>query len=139
MSLDPITALIDLGRSVIERKWPDASKRVEELTKLEALRAKGDSEALAAHVQLLVGQIEVNKVEAASSHLFVAGWRPYVGWVGGTGLAYSAIIEPLMRFVATTMFHYTGAFPVIDTTLTMQVLLGILGLGAMRSYDKKNA
>jgi hypothetical protein len=138
MSLDPITALIDLGKSVIDRKWPDANKRAEEMAKLAEIQARGDSEELAAHVQLLVGQIEINKVEAASDRLFVAGWRPFVGWVGGASLAYSAIIEPFMRFFASTTFGYSGAFPVIDTTLTMQVLVGILGLGAMRSWDKKN-
>ena len=48
------------------------------------------------------------------------------------------LVEPIMRFAAQVGFHYTGAFPVIDTALTMQVLFGILGLGALRSYDKKN-
>ena len=54
------------------------------------------------------------------------------------GLAYVAVIEPIARFIAQVWFHYAGWFPAIDTTLTMQVLLGLLGLGAMRSYEKSN-
>jgi hypothetical protein len=50
-------------------------------------------------------------------------------------LAYAAILEPILRLIAT-LWGYTGEFPVIDTTITMQILFGLLGLGAMRSYDK---
>ena len=86
-------------------------------------------------LQASQGQMEINKVEAASSSLFVAGWRPAVGWIGAAGLGYAAIIEPIMTFTAT-MKGYTGAFPAIDTTITMQILFGILGLGAFRSAEK---
>ena len=87
-------------------------------------------------IKLDLAQIEVNKAEAASLSLFVAGWRPAIGWICGAGLAYAAILEPLARFMAQVGFGYSGAFPSIDTTLTMQVLLGMLGLGAMRSVEK---
>jgi len=83
-----------------------------------------------------LAQIAVNAEEAKSTNWFVAGWRPFVGWVCGVALAYVAVVEPLARFVAATLFAYNGAFPIIDTTLTMQVLLGMLGLGAMRSVEK---
>jgi hypothetical protein len=74
--------------------------------------------------------------EAKSANWFVAGWRPFIGWTCGCGLAYVSIIEPLARFAAQVWFHYTGAFPVIDTTITMQVLLGMLGLAAARTVEK---
>ncbi len=135
MSLDPLTAIADLGQSVIERIWPDANKRAEELRKLEELKQRGDLEQLKAHVQLLTGQMEVNKIEAQHKSIFVAAWRPFVGWVGGVAFAYAAIIEPLLRFAASVS-GYDGTFPVLDTTITMQVLLGMLGLGIMRSHDK---
>lgn len=93
---------------------------------------------MADNVQKLdLAQISVNVEEAKSQNLFVAGWRPAVGWIGAAGLAYAAILEPLLRFITSVGFGYTGVFPVIDTMLTLQVLLGILGLGAMRSWDKK--
>ena len=86
---------------------------------------------------LMLGQIDVNKVEAQSTKWFVASWRPFVGWVCGFSLAYSAIIQPLASWVALVS-GYEGTFPVLDTTLTMQTLFGILGLGVMRSVDKGN-
>lgn len=89
-------------------------------------------------IAIQLAQIDTNKVEAANTSVFVAGWRPFVGWCGGLGFSYAAIIEPFMRFIAAVGFHYTGAFPAIDTNLTMQLLVGLLGLGAMRSYDKVN-
>jgi hypothetical protein len=85
-----------------------------------------------------MAQIEVNKEEAKSASFFVSGWRPFIGWGCGIAFIYSALIEPICRFVATTIFMYNGSFPVIDSNLTMQVMLGMLGLGAMRSYEKSN-
>lgn len=82
-----------------------------------------------------MAQISVNTQEAQSSSLFVSGWRPFVGWVCGFGLFYVAMLNPLMQFVAN-MNGYTGKFPEIDTTITMQVLFGMLGLGGMRTYEK---
>jgi len=136
MSFDPVSAILDLGKSAIERIWPDPIRRAEEVRKLEELKASGRSEELGARVRLLLGQMEINKVEAASDSFFRAGWRPYVGWICGTGLGYVALLEPLMRFIAT-LAGYKGGFPVIDTTITMQVLLGMLGLGVMRTREKE--
>ena len=136
MSFDPLAALFDLGKVAIEKIWPDHVRRAEEIRKLEEMRQRGDLEELNAKVKLLTGQMEINKVEASSSDRFVSGWRPFVGWVCGFGLAYAAILEPLMRFIAT-LRGYTGTFPVIDTSITMQVLLGMLGLGVMRMREKE--
>lgn len=93
---------------------------------------------LANNIQIQIAQIAVDTEEAKSTNWFVAGWRPFVGWICGTALGYVAIVEPIARFIAKVGFNYTGAFPVIDTTLTMQVLLGMLGMTAARSFDKKN-
>src|SRR5438445_11897369 len=89
-------------------------------------------------IKLDLAQGAVNQEEAKSESLFVAGWRPAVGWICGAGLAYAAIVLPLMEFVSKVIFGYTGPFPAIDWALLGQVLIGLLGLGAMRSYDKKN-
>ena len=136
MSFDPLSALFDIGKVAIEKIWPDPTKRAQELRKLEEMKQHGDLEEMNAQVKLLTGQMEINKTEAASKNLFVAGWRPFVGWVCGFGLAYAAILEPLMRFIASVN-DYAGTFPIIDTTITMQVLLGMLGLGAMRTREKE--
>ena len=136
MSIDPLTAALDVGKSLIEKIWPDPVKQSEEIRKLEELHQKGDLALLNAEVQLLLGQINVNAAEANHKSIFVAGWRPFVGWVCGFGLLYASVIEPLMRFIATVN-DYTGTFPVLDTTITMQVLLGMLGLGLMRTKEKE--
>lgn len=86
--------------------------------------------------QALQNQTDVNKIEASSTSLFVSGWRPAIGWVCGAALSYAAIIEPVGRFIAVTFFDYKGEFPHIDTTITMQILIGMLGLGGMRSFEK---
>jgi hypothetical protein len=136
MSFDPLSALFDLGKTAIEKIWPDPSKRAEELYKLEKLKQDGDLAKLQAEVSLMLGQIEINKVEAQHPSVFVAGARPAVMWIGAFGLAYAAVIEPIARFMARVVFDYVGEFPVLDTTITMQVLFGILGLGAYRTYEK---
>lgn len=136
MSFDPVSALFDLGKTAIEKIWPDPSKRAEELFKLEKLKQDGDLAKLQAEVSLMLGQIEINKVEAQHPSVFVAGARPAVMWIGAFGLAYAAVIEPIARFMARVVFEYAGDFPVLDTTITMQVLFGILGLGAYRTYEK---
>lgn len=135
MALDPISALFEAGKMAIERIWPDPIRRAEEVRKLEEMRQRGDLAELEAQVKLLNGQLEINKQEAAHKSIFVAGWRPFIGWCCGFALLYAAIVEPLMRFIAK-MYGYTGEFPIIDTNITMQVLLGMLGLVASRSYDK---
>lgn len=88
-------------------------------------------------IKLQLAQIAVNQEEAKSTSLFVAGWRPAVGWICAFALGYVAILEPIARFVAQVLCHYVGPFPLIDTTITMQVLFGMLGIGAMRSFDKQ--
>ena len=82
-------------------------------------------------------QIKINEAEATHRTVFVAGWRPFIGWVCGLGLLYAVFIEPLLRFVFTVN-GWEIEFPHIDTTITMQVLFGMLGLVGARSYEKKN-
>jgi hypothetical protein len=89
-------------------------------------------------IKLQLAQIAVNQEEAKSSSLWVAGWRPGVGWICAVALAYAAVLEPVLRFVAQVAFGYAGAFPAIDTNITMQILLGMLGIAGLRSYDKRN-
>lgn len=131
-----ITGLFQAAQELINRLWPDPEKKAEAQAKLLEMQQKGELAELAAATDLAKGQLAINQEEAKSESTFVAGWRPFVGWIGGLGLAYAAIIEPLLRFVSAVGYGYTGEFPVIDTALTMQVLFGILGLGMMRSYDK---
>jgi hypothetical protein len=82
-------------------------------------------------------QTKINEAEASHRSVFVAGWRPFIGWVCGIGLGYAVFLEPLLRFTFTVK-GWTVDFPEINTNVTMQVLLGMLGLAGARSYEKKN-
>ena len=81
--------------------------------------------------ELMKGQLDVNKTEAAHKSLFVAGWRPSIGWVCSLGLLYNTIIANILGIWVN--------LPEIDTTLLVPVMMGMLGLGAMRSYEKVNS
>ena len=115
-------ALVDAAYGIVNKIWPDKTEQ----EKLE----------LVAYYDVIKAQIEVNKIEATSTDRFTSGWRPFIGWCCGFGLLYAAVLEPLARFVAQVTLSYNGVFPAIDTTLTMQILFGMLGLGGMRTYEK---
>ncbi len=86
--------------------------------------------------ELAKGQMEINKTEAAHKSLFVAGWRPAIGWICGLGMASNFLLIPVANFVLAL----TGSaivVPLLDTGEMMPVLMGMLGLGAMRTYEKK--
>jgi len=85
--------------------------------------------------ELAKGQLEVNKVEAASKSLFVAGWRPFIGWVCGVGFLSNFILIPMSNF-GLAIAESAITIPMIDTTQMMPVLMGMLGLGAMRTVEK---
>lgn len=129
MALDPVTAVLDIGGKLIDRLWPDPT--VAASAKLELIKLQQSGE-----LAQITGQLEINKEEAKSTNWFVAGARPFIMWGCGLAMLYAALFEPLMRFVAQVVFAYTGAFPAIDTSLTTQILLGILGLGGMRTVEK---
>ena len=87
------------------------------------------------HQALMKAQIEVNKVEAASSNLFVAGWRPFIGWTCGLGMFGNFITIPFSNFVLA-LIGIDIVIPLVPLETMMPVLMGMLGLGAMRSYEK---
>jgi hypothetical protein len=86
--------------------------------------------------ELAKGQLEVNKTEAAHKSLFVAGWRPAVGWTCCLGMASNFLIIPMANF-ALALTGSAIVVPLLDTGEMMPVLMGMLGLGAMRTYEKK--
>lgn len=135
MSLNPLDSLFDLGKTAIDKIWPDANKRAEELRKLEELRQSGDLARLNAQVQMMVGQLDINKVEAAHKSIFVAGWRPFIGWVCGVALAWSFIGLPVGEFILAIL-EKNIVLPEIKTESLFELVLGMLGLGGLRTYEK---
>lgn len=130
MALDPVTALLDIGGKVIDRLFPDPTQKAAAQLELFKLQQQGELSQMA-------GQMDINKTEAASGNAFVSGWRPFVGWVCGTGFAVQFVIGPMAEWGAALAGHPVK-FPQMDMATMMPLLFGMLGLGAYRSYDKKN-
>ena len=151
MSFDPFTAAFDLGKIAIEKICPDPTKRAEELRKLEELKQNGDIAELNAHVQLMLKQAEINLADATSTSLFQSGWRPAIGWVGATSLALMYIPKAVVMTVIWTWQCYIvmsesagdaasivlPMFPDLGVSDIIGLLMSMLGVAAMRSYDKK--
>jgi phenylpyruvate tautomerase PptA (4-oxalocrotonate tautomerase family) len=85
--------------------------------------------------ELAKGQIEVNKNEANHKSIFVAGWRPFIGWTCGLALLYHYLIQPIAVF-AVAVYGITIELPTFDMASLMTVLLGMLGLGGLRTFEK---
>ena len=137
MSLDPLTAAFDLGKIAIEKIWPDPVKRAQEVLKLETLKQTGDIETLNARVKLMLGQISINLKEAEHKSLFVAGWRPAVGWMCCIVMAFNYLGVYALEYAAM----YLDFIPPVrmDMSDLWPVLVGMLGIcSAARSFDKRN-
>jgi len=83
-----------------------------------------------------MGQISINIEEAKSSSLFVAGWRPFIGWVGGIALAYSFIIQPSIVWYAQLNALPNLTAPTLETGVLMNLVLAMLGFGGLRTFEK---
>lgn len=135
-AIDPITAALNIGEKLIDKFFPNASDAAAAKLELLKMNQSGELAKLAAETDITKAQLAVNAVEAGSTDPFTSRARPFILWTCGTAMGYVAIVDPILRFVATVGFGYVGDFPVIDTTITLQVLLGLLGLSGMRSFDK---
>lgn len=83
-----------------------------------------------------LAQVEVNKIEAAHRTVFVAGWRPFTGWSCAAALCYHFLLQPLLVFILTAL-GYNFDLPEFDMSSLMTILLGMLGLGGLRTYEKQ--
>lgn len=128
MAFDPFTAAFDLGGKLIERLIPDPAKKAEAVLKLAELQQSGELAAMA-------GQTDINKVEAANANVFVSGWRPFIGWTCGTGLLVQFLLSPLALWF-TTLIGRPTVMPTLDTSTLTTLLIGMLGLGGMRTVEK---
>ena len=122
MALDPLTAGLDLAGQVIGKIWPDKTQQ--------------EREQLAAAVALVQGQLAVNAAEASSGSAYAAGWRPTVGYVCVAGLAYTFLAQPLLPWFAAVAGVQVPPLPQLDTNVLMTLLLGMLGIGGLRSVEK---
>lgn len=89
-------------------------------------------------VDQITAQIDVDKQEAANANLFVSGWRPFIGWVCGAGLLCQYLIGPIFTWINAIYSTHPTPFPPLDLGTLLTLLLGMLGLGGLRSYEKVN-
>lgn len=128
MALDPITAALNIGSAIIERLLPDKTQQDAAKAALLQLQVQGE-------LNQAIAQLEINKAEATSPSWWVAGWRPYVGWICGSGLAVQFIVGPIVTWGAALAGHPV-VFPSLDMGTLMTLLVGMLGLSGMRTYEK---
>lgn len=136
MAIDPITAALDIGGKLIDRLWPDPTQR--DAAKLELLKMQqsGELAALAAETEIAKAQAAVNAAEAESGSLYASSWRPTVGYVCVAGLGYTFLLQPLLPWFAALLGASVPPLPALDTNVLMTLLLGMLGIGGMRSVEK---
>lgn len=123
MSLDVtgVGAVADLASNVINKIWPDKSEE--------------EKQQLAAAVMVVQGQIDINKEEAKSESVFVAGWRPFIGWVCGSACAWNWIGLPIAK-AGLLIAGYGLDIKSADLSEMLPVLMGMLGLGTLRTAEK---
>ena len=128
MSLDPLTAGLDLITKIVGTVWPDKTEAEKEQFELAIT-------ALREQAQTLQAQADTNTAEAASPSVFVSGWRPFVGWICGVSFAWQFVALPILLFIGNATGHVI-AVPAFDSGTMMTLLMGMLGLVGARSYEK---
>lgn len=128
MAFDPVTAALDIGGKLIDKLWPDPAQRDAAKLKLLELQQAGE-----------LAQISVNQEEAKSSSLFVSGWRPSIGWVCSVACAWNWIGLPVAKFSVLFLGYAAIDMSPADLSEMMPILLGMLGLGGLRTIEKLNS
>ncbi len=123
-----IAPLLDFGKSIINQFFPDKEKARE--AEAEFLKLAMDGE-----LKQVIAQLQINAQEAAHPSIWVSGWRPGFGWVGGAGFGYAVLLQPLLAWVAAVKGWPIP--PTLDTDLLLTVAGGMLGIGGLRTYEKR--
>jgi len=123
-----LPSLLPVVGDVLDRFFPNKEEKAKAEREIEA--------KLTAHLASIdLAQLEVNKQEASHRSILVAGWRPFVGWTCGLALFYTYLVQPMATFVLAQTGHLIQ-LPPVDLSAMMPVLLGMLGLGGLRSFEK---
>jgi len=121
MGLAAIDGIASLASNVLDRFFPNKTEQ--------------EKQEITMAMMVIQGQIDTNKVEAANPNMFVAGWRPYIGWVCGTGFAIQFVVAPIAEWGAALAGHPVK-FPELDMGTLLTLLGGMLGIGGLRTYEK---
>jgi hypothetical protein len=128
MAFDPISAALDLGNTLITRIFPDPAQA--DAAKLELLKLQQSGELAS-----MTAQTDINKEEAKNASILVSGWRPFVGWVCGSAFALHFLLIPIANFILVANNHKEVVLA-FDMQTLLTLLMGLLGLGGMRTYEK---
>lgn len=129
-----IGPLLELGKSIIAKVWPDPTQQAEAQLNLLKMQQAGEFKDLDVQLQLALAQMDINK-EDAKGNWFQAGWRPNIGWICGFGLAYQVLLRPLLNGLMVALGH-AAAFPEVDINTLMALVSALLGLGGFRTVEK---
>lgn len=124
-----VMPLLALGEKLLDKFFVTPEEKAK--AQLELLKLQQDGE-----LKEILAQLEINAREAQHASVFVAGWRPFVGWMCGVGLAYQTIFHNILHWLSS-IYGWTPP-PSPDTETLIYVLGGLLGMGALRTYEKKN-
>lgn len=131
-----LSSIVSIGSKVIDRVIPDPQAASEAKLRLLELEQEGQLREFEAVASVDKAQAAVNAAEAKSLSLFRAGWRPSVGWVCSLGLAYQFVLRPLLSWAA--LMYGVPVPPELDLTDLLPLLIGMLGLGAYRTFEKRS-
>ena len=121
--------ILEIGKSLIDRFLPD--EEAKRKAEADFLKLAMDGE-----LKQVIAQLEINAREAASPSLWVSGWRPFFGWIGGAAFGYVGLVKPVLSWVAAVKGWPTP--PDVDTEFLWVVVSGLLGIGGLRTYEKKS-
>ena len=123
-----VTALLPALGTLIDRLIPDRAAA-------EKAKAEMEAELIRAGNEAALAQVEVNKVEAGHSSVFVAGWRPSIGWVCAAGLAWAFVVAPVASWALMVM-GVKAELPAIQFDHLFELVLAMLGIGGLRTFEK---
>lgn len=123
-------SLIGPVTTILDKAIEDKDQKNELAHEIATLASKQAQE-------LAKGQLAINAEEAKSRNMFVAGWRPFVGWTCGIALFAHFILFPCADVLTAYLGYETPTYPAFDMDTLMTVLLGMLGLGGLRTYEKQ--
>jgi hypothetical protein len=128
-------SLIPIVSTVLDKILPDPKAAADAKFRMLEMVQKGESEALEADIKLAMGQMEVNKAEAASGNAFASSWRPLIGYIAGISLAYNFLVYPLLLWGQAIWLPHIMP-PVLASDQLFELVLGMLGLAGFRTYEK---
>lgn len=139
----PFTIILGAITTAIDKLFPDANTAAEHKLKVLELQQAGAFKELEAQLERDLAQIALNTEEAKSTSIFKSGWRPFIGWTCGFGLAYQFLFRPIVSYMVSVSGYAFGAdmaiFPImpeLDIETLMTLLFGMLGLGVYRTYER---